>query len=159
MQRASDKQNKFLKVVEHARPAVRKPWLFLLAGLVWTGVGIMLNHYAYDWLHLLPIKEAIPMAGAGIVLAALIYRFGFSRLAIKNIHRIKQLPREKICIFAFQRWSSYPLVIFMISLGIFLRKHSGLPKPLLAGMYIGIGGGLFCAGLHYIVETFAKRTT
>lgn len=40
-------------------------------------------------------------------------------------------------------------MIVMISLGIFLRLYSPIPKPLLAVMYIGIGGSLFLASLHY----------
>jgi hypothetical protein len=36
----------------------------------------------------------------------------------------------------------------MITMGILLR-HSSIPKTLLAPMYIGIGGGLIIASLHY----------
>lgn len=157
MQRLSERQNDFSNSIDRIRPAVRKPWLYFIAGLIWAGVGIMLVHYAYDWLRPLPSGHSVPTALMGFVLAGLIYRFGFSRLAIKNIKRIQQLSSEKICIFAFQRWSSYPLIVFMIYLGMYLRKFSGVPKPLLAVLYIGIGGGLFSAGMHYMVEIFRKE--
>jgi len=85
----------------------------------------------------------------GLLLAAIIYVFGFSKLAGKNIRRISNLTGDKICLLAFQEWTSYPLVIVMISLGIFLRIYSPILKPLLAVMYIGIGGSLFLASLHY----------
>ncbi len=100
------------------------------------------------------------MTLAGVLLASAIYYFGFSKLAKKNIQRITDMAGDKICIFAFQEWTSYPLVIVMISLGIFLRMYSPIPKPLLAVMYIGIGGSLFLASLHYykhIWETERKR--
>jgi hypothetical protein len=72
---------------------------------------------------------------------------GFSLLAKKNIQRIQRLP-DKTCVFAFQEWTSYPLIAVMITMGILLR-HSSIPKTLLAPMYIGIGGGLIIASLHY----------
>ncbi|MGD8603948.1 MAG: hypothetical protein PVF49_05165, partial [Anaerolineales bacterium] len=60
---------------------------------------------------------------------------------------IRELP-EKACLFAFQQWYSYPLVIFMVTLGLLLR-HSELPRHLLAILYLGIGGGLLLASRHY----------
>ena len=77
------------------------------------------------------------------------YFFGFSKVARKNIARINALRGSVSAFFAFQRWTSYPLVAFMIFLGIFLRLYSSIPKPLLAILYIGIGGGLFLSSLLY----------
>ena len=53
-----------------------------------------------------------------------------------------------MCFFAFQQWHSYPLVAFMIALGVFLR-HSALPKPYLAILYTGLGSSLFLSSFHY----------
>ncbi len=97
--------------------------------------------FAYRWLKSLSPTLTFVLTIAGILLAALIYSVGFSKLSKKNIHRIMDLPGKKSTIFNFQKWSSYPLVAFMISLGIYLRKYSSLPKPLLGALYIGIGGG------------------
>jgi len=85
----------------------------------------------------------------GLILALIIYQFGFSNLAKKNSRRIQNIPVEKPCIFDFQEWHSYPLVLFMIGLGITLRNFSPIPKPLLGIMYIGIGGGLGLSSLVY----------
>jgi hypothetical protein len=85
----------------------------------------------------------------GSFLAGLIYFFGFSGLAHKNSLRIQNLSFERPCLFAFQEWHSYPLILFMIALGITLRKYTPIPKPLLGILYIGIGGGLGLASIHY----------
>jgi len=131
------------------KPAVPKVWLYATAGLMWTAVGVFLNSLAYGWLQPVKWSYALPLALAGAALAFTIYYFGFSNLAEKNIRRIHAITNEKICFFAFQRWHSYPMVAFFISLGIFLRKYSPIPKPYLATMYIGIGGSLFLASFHY----------
>jgi hypothetical protein len=134
------------------KPAVHKHWLQLAAGSVWLGVGLMLDDFAAGWLRPLSLPRMLLLALAGIALAAAIYAFGFSRMARKNIQRICKLPGGKVCLFAFQAWPSYPLVAFMISLGIYLRRYSGLPKPLLAILYLGIGSALFASGLHYFAH-------
>ncbi len=143
---------RLLLLLYRLRPAARKHWLQLLAGLVWLGVGLMLDDFAARWLQPVALPRMLPLILAGLALAAAIYSFGFSRLARKNIRRISDLPGTRVCLFAFQAWTSYPLVAFMIGLGLYLRIYSGLPKPLLAILYLGIGSALFAASLHYFAH-------
>ena len=137
--------------IQRLKPGAPKAVLHLMAGLMWSGVGIMLGRLAVGWLWLLPWLGRWPYLLAGITAAGVIQIF-FSRLAAKNISRVERLD-AKPCLFAFQAWTSYPLVLFMISLGLFLR-NSPLPKPLLAVLYIGIGGGLFLSSLNYYFYVF-----
>lgn len=144
------------------KPAVRKIWLQLSAGLVWLGVGVMLIGFASRWLKPIVFLTMLLLIAAGLLLATGIYFFGFSKLAKKNIKRINGLKGEKVCLFAFQGWTSYPLVLFMVFLGIYLRTYSSFPKPLLAILYLGIGGGLLSASLHYfanIAQILRTKTT
>ena len=138
--------------IQSLTPAVDKRWLLLLAGLMWSGVGVMLAYLAYGWLRPIELEEALWKALAGLLLALAIYRFGFSKFADRNIQRIQAYIKNKVCVFAFQEWTSYPLVVVMVSMGIGLRKFSPIPKPWLAILYIGIGGSLFCASFHYYVN-------
>jgi hypothetical protein len=130
-------------------PAARKIWLHLLAGLMWSGVGILLVAFAAQWLGLVHSWSVLLLILAGLLLAAGIYFFGFSKLAFSNILRINKIPKERICIFAFQKWSSYPLVLVMIAMGIYLRRYSPIPKPYLAILYLGLGASLFVSSLQY----------
>jgi len=135
-------------------PAVDKIWLHLFAGVMWSGVGILLVSLAARWLGLVLFPQEVLLILAGLVLAMGIYFFGFSKFALKNVLRIGAYPNERVCLFAFQKWTSYLLVLVMISLGIYLRVVSPIPKPYLATLYIGIGGGLFLASLHYYTQVF-----
>jgi hypothetical protein len=130
-------------------PAVGKIWLQLAAGLMWSGVGIMLVVFASRWLKLTSGWLLLMLILGGCLLGTAIYLFGFSKLARKNIRRIDSYSQKRICIFAFQEWKSYPLVAFMIFLGIYLRLYSSIPKSLLAIMYLGIGFSLFASSIHY----------
>ncbi len=137
-------------------PALKKQWLHLLAGLMWACVGIMLVLFTTPWLRPLTPIIRIPVLLAGIILATAIQLWGFGPMAKKNIARIEAKVREKICIFAFQKWTTYPLVLFMVSLGIYLRKYSAFPKPMLAILYLGIGGGLLLASGQYFRFIYHK---
>jgi hypothetical protein len=97
---------------------------------------LALNVHDY-WIYIL----------GGILLAITIHYFGFSIIAKANIKRIRALP-NKPCLFAFMSWWNYPLVAFMISLGLVMR-HSHIPKYYLGILYLGIGGGLFISSLRY----------
>ena len=71
-------------------------------------------------------------------------------------HRHSQ---ERVCLFAFQKWTSYPLVLVMIAMGIYLRHYSPIPKPYLAILYIGLGLSLFISSLLYYRQAFRTSRT
>lgn len=139
------------------KPGARKFWLQLLAGLMWSSVGLMLFSISWRWLVEVDLSMEVALIFTGLLLAGIIYLWGFSKLAGKNIRRIDAIPNQKPCLFAFQAWTSYPLVAVMIAMGIYLRVYSSFPHPLLAITYIGIGGGLFGSSIHYYTHIFDKQ--
>lgn len=141
-------------MINKLKPGAPKIWLYFIAGVMWSGVGLWLSWLAYRWLKSGDLLISLVMTVVGILLTLAIYKLGFSAFANRNIHRIQNMASERPCIFAFQSWTSYPLVAVMISLGIFLREYSPIPKPYLAAMYIGIGGSLFLASFHYHRNVF-----
>ncbi len=129
------------------KPAVSKYWLATAAGLMWTAVGLMLCGLAYEWLAVLPLRGAAPLGAVGILLSLAVYRFGFSKIALKNIDRLRQFP-DRVCFFAFQAWKSYLLIALMVMLGFILRR-STIPKYYLSVPYAAIGGALLLSSFHY----------
>ena len=145
------------ELLQKLNPAVSKKWLHLTAGLMWSAVGIMLVSFAIRWLELTTWWVALLLLLGGGILGAAIFFFGFSKLARKNIRRINAYVKNRVCLFAFQEWKSYPLIALMISLGIYLRVYSPIPKPVLAIMYLGLGFSLFASSLHYYRQTITTR--
>lgn len=135
-------------------PKVNKNILIFIAGLLWSGVGLFLIRLAFRWFVELSQVEMLFDIIAGTLLGSVIAYFGFSGLAKKNIERINSYS-GKVCIWAFQKWTSYLLIAFMMSLGIFLRHASFIPKFLLSPVYIGIGLALFLSSFRYY--TFLGR--
>lgn len=134
-------------LLKKLNPAVSKYWLMALAGLMWSAVGIMLFRLAYIWLKPFPWNRALPLGSVGLISAVAAYRYGFSKIALKNITRLCLLS-DKTCVFAFQAWKSYLIIVFMVMLGITLR-HSPFPRHLLAVIYTTIGGALFLSSFHF----------
>ena len=147
-----------MKRIEALRPAVGKGWLIILAGFMWSGGGIMLSRLAVNWLRLEPAYDAFWLGLMGILMGLTIYRFGFSKFADKNIRRVDAYTDNKVCIFAFQEWTSYPLVAVMIAMGVSLRSFEPLPKSWLAPVYLGIGSSLFFASIHYYRQLARMRS-
>ena len=110
------------------KPGAPKIWLDLAAGLMWSGIGLFLMSLTKEWISPVAKIYVILILISGLLLGVLIYAFGFSKFADKNIWRIESISSDKPCLFAFQKWTSYPLIAFMISLGIFLQVYSPIPK-------------------------------
>ncbi len=134
------------------RPAVLRFWLRFTAGSLWSGVGILLCIVACHWFSTIAWPgNAIGVAlgfGGGFV----VYRYGFSKIAAKNIARIAGQP-EKVCVFAFQAWRSYLLIVVMVFLGYSLR-HSHLSLAVLAAIYACIGTALALSSCLYFEQLF-----
>lgn len=130
------------------KPAVNRKWLIIISGLMWSGVGVFLNILAISWLKSFNNMQIFISVIIGLLAGLIIARFGFGNIANKNVNRILAYPKHA-CIFAFQEWKSYILIVIMMSMGIFLRTTGIVPKYILAPMYIGMGTALFLASFKY----------
>lgn len=133
---------------------VDRRWLFAIAGVIWTAVGVLLLTYAVTWLRPVSVPLEIELSVAGLAVATVFVRFVFHGIVSKNITRIQAGP-ARASAFSFQGWKSYAVTVFMIGLGVTLR-HSALPKPALAVMYMGIGVALLLTSLLYHRHLFAN---
>lgn len=147
-----DKSPKMASLISKCYPSVKKIWLQLASGFLWTAVGIMLILFAFRWLTDDNLTMIFPLVLIGGLLGLLIHHFGFSKVAYKNIQRIDGYKHPRVCLFAFQEWKSYLLALFMISLGIYLRTYSSMPKSILVIIYMGIGTGLLLSSMLYYLK-------
>ena len=127
-------------------PIVSVKWLFIISGLMWNAVGVILIRLAHDWLSEPGLEQGLILAMFGVGAAVVIFLILFRPVSRVNIKRLQSLP-QRANIFAFQAWHGYPLIIFMMTLGLTLRHLSIIPKQYLAVLYIGIGGAISTAGL------------
>ena len=139
-----------------AKPAVKKYNLFMISGVVWTAMGLVLNYLAFHWYYKYETVEIFTIVVGGILASAIITVFGFSKIVKKNITRIQSYP-DKVCLFAFQEWKSYFMVMVMMVMGIVLRKTALIPKLYLSPLYIAIGLSLFLSSLFYYRSFYLEK--
>ena len=132
------------------KPAVAKHWLLAIAGGVWLAAGGMLGRMAWRWLQGQPPPTVASLLSVGLLLALLFHHFLLARLVRRNIARIENYA-DKGCVFAFQAWRSYLIILVMIVMGSFLR-HTALPREILAVLYTAMGGALGLSSLIYFAR-------
>jgi hypothetical protein len=130
-------------------PSVDRRVLVLTAGVVWSAVGLVLVLTAILWLISSHKNTTIPIT-VGVISGVIVYRYGFVKLAKKNIIRVyQQAPgKDKVCIFAFQNARSYVIAACMLLMGYGLR-HLPIPKIYLAPVYSAIGLALLLSSFEY----------
>ncbi|MFZ2445377.1 MAG: hypothetical protein WAW37_03390 [Syntrophobacteraceae bacterium] len=141
-------------LISKCRPAVPRYWHFLTAGVVWLVVGIGLAVVACRWFSQTDWPLNLALAAASICLGLAVYLYGFSGIAGRNIARIEAQP-DFACLFAFQPWRSYLLILVMMLFGYILR-HLPVPKSIDAVIYLTMGSALaFSSSLYF--EAFSKN--
>ncbi len=134
-------------------PSVSRSCLLMGAGIMWTCVGITLSVVAsYRLFHMEWPQNLLGGLG-GAALGLVCCRYGFIRVAEKNIARILGRP-ERNCFFAFQTWRGYGLIFVMMFMGHVLR-HSPLPPIIPAVIYLTVGVALTLSSSTYY--EFAAR--
>ena len=129
------------------KPAVPKRWLIAIAGGVWLAAGIVLCRLAWKWLQAMPLPTTVALLLVGGLLALAFHRWLLARIVRRNMARIARYA-DRGCLFAFQAWRSYLLILAMIVMGAFLR-HTALPREILAVLYAAMGGALALSSLTY----------
>jgi hypothetical protein len=122
-------------------------WLYLIAGILWNGAGVMLCRLAVLWLSVVQKRLGLELAIVGIGAAIPMSHFAFVPIAHKNIRRIGELV-GRVSVFAFQAPRGYLIIVFMILFGFALR-HSFLPKEYLASAYEMIGISLILGSVLF----------
>jgi hypothetical protein len=135
------------------RPAVPRHWLFAIAGIIWTAVGLLLCMRASVWLAPFRFSTDVALETTSMVLAIVGYVYGFSKIVQRNIARIHTLP-DRVCAFAFMAWRGYGMVGLMVTLGITLR-NSSIPKYYLSIPYTAMGGMLLFGSYRLLSQFLA----
>ncbi len=133
----------FKKKFAHLKPGVSKYTQLLLAALLWTVIGcglitrgvIWLDHTGQWWI-----------IAVGLLFGSCKSLLVLDKSAKKGIQRILNFS-DGTCVGAVYSIKTWLLVCCMMAVGYFLR-HSALPLPLLALLYITVGWGLVMSSRH-----------
>ncbi len=124
--------------------SLSKNGLFTLALLLWCFgaykvLSISIDTYssctAYSYLWL-------------VISLAFFMGFIFPKACKSNRDYINSFSEVKLPFYKCQKLSSWFIMIFMIGLGISLRKFALVPEHFIFGFYLGLGLSLLCVSLY-----------
>jgi hypothetical protein len=128
---------------------VHKRVLFFFAAFVWgfaayrillIGVGDVLKNTEFYWINII----------IGIIGVYFFFKGVFYKMYKKHTRRIINSESEKLFIISFFDVRGYIIMIFMITLGVTLRKLNVIPSLYIGTFYITLGGSLLSASLSFL---------
>lgn len=137
--------------LEKYKPSIAHKYLLFVAAGVWTFAGGMLLSRGFSFIHLATHLFFVKIAGS-LLAGVVFYLVLFSKISLKHINRIQQLPYERPCAFSFFDWKSYILMSIMISSGVLLRLSDIVPLPYLSEFYITMGTPLFLSAFRFYIS-------
>ncbi|MGN1406150.1 MAG: DUF2871 domain-containing protein [Erysipelotrichaceae bacterium] len=125
---------------------IRKKYLLFIASVVWLIAGFNVlkiglteyKHYLSLINYLLSIVVFIP------------FGMMFFKISKKHNIRIHKYEEEYQYFFHFFDLKSFIIMVFMMTMGIVLRKFELVPFRFIAVFYTGLGAGLFLAGINFM---------
>ena len=138
------------------KPGIQKQYLLFVAAFIWTIAGGMLLFRGFSFLKFNTSKIIIEESGS-ILAGIIFYKFMFSKISFKHIHRILNIQIERPCLFSFFNWRSYFLMSIMITFGVTLRLSGIVPLNYLSLFYVAMGIPLFMSAIRFYFYAFKNR--
>lgn len=138
----------FKRQARKMRFKVNNRTLLLIAGMVWIIAGAnILKIGIITWLG--DIRYWMFKVGEATIVFLLFFYMVFLRLYKKHTKRISA-KNNNSCPFSFFDIKGWVIMIFMISLGITVRKFQLLPNSFISVFYTGLSIALIITGLLFL---------
>ena len=125
---------------------VKKRTLLAIAGIVWIIAGINVSRVGII-AYLLMGKISIHPFLSLLVFA--VFGAMFFQMSKKHLSRIRLYKERTRPFWHFFDLKSYLIMVFMMSLGIWLRSSSLVSSEFIAVFYTGLGFALILAGISF----------
>lgn len=133
---------------------MKKHNLIVVAGVVWMAAGAnvaVLGARAATGMSGIALAVAVALV-VGAVATFLAFHTMFSRLVVKNSHRIRSLEGARHNPLRFFDAQGYATMAVMMSFGIGMRAAGVFPDWFVAFFYTGLGLALALAGVSFLLH-------
>lgn len=137
---------------------VKKKTLLSTAGILWLISGVNILRIGVSaFVQSMMAGSSIWLISLGAVLVFTGFMMMFRKIVRKHEKRILSYPQERREIWHCFDRRGYLLMIFMMTLGIVLRRFAQLPAAFFAVFYSGLGCALSMAGLLFMRVALANH--
>lgn len=134
---------------------VNRRALLFIAGTVWIVAGInILRIGIVTWMD--NSQNWLFKVGESTIVFLLFFIFVFRRLYMKYTVRIGQKEGLR-CPFSFFDLKGWIIMIFMITLGILVRKEHWLPDSFISVFYVGLSVALTITGILFVRRGWMRK--
>lgn len=133
---------------------VSKHYLILMSGFAWALIGAYLLFMGSNRIAEFSLPYSFLFISIAIILGLLKAKYIFFKIVQKNMNRINSYEAEKVSVWAFQKWTSYALIIAMMLMGILIRDLNIFPNYILSPLYLAIGLALLVSSILYFKSFF-----
>lgn len=139
-------------VLKMEKFGVNQRTLLFIAGALWLSTGANIFRIGASAWQETPQGWLLKTAEATVVFL-IFFLLIFRRLFKKHTFRISQ-KQEKNCPFSFFDFKGWGIMIFMITLGILVRKFHWLPNAFISVFYIGLATALMLTGCMFLFRYY-----
>jgi hypothetical protein len=139
------------KILQTLKPGAPKPVLIALGAALWGFAAyrilklgfVMIEKHALHHLvnYLIGIAGFVPF-----------FLLVFRKVSKRYITRIKNLPQNRPCVFAFFDVRGYIMMTFMITMGILVSHWKVIPELYKGTFFISLGLSLLASSVFYTIE-------
>lgn len=126
--------------------------LLITCSALWLAAGF--NVVRMGVLALSASEMAVWTMLVGMIVVFALFGAMFMKISLKNMNRIESMPAAQQKIWNCMPVKSYLIMVFMIALGVCLRRNPAIPRGFIAFFYIGLGSALALAGALYLIRVF-----
>jgi hypothetical protein len=139
------------KILQKLKPGVPKEILIALGAALWgfAAYRILKMGFVFIEKHALHHMVNYLIGVAGFVPFFLLV---FRKVSRRYITRIKNLPQNRPCMFAFFDLRGYIMMSGMITLGILVSHWKIIPELYKGTFFISLGLSLMASSIFYIIE-------
>ena len=149
-------------LAEKLNPAIPKRYLFLLAGTIWSLVGLILATVGLFWIFTVkqPHTLVLVLTPVAIIVGFIKGKFVLFKAANRTSDYIYSRP-EKACFGSVFTWTTWLIICLMVTMGQLLRKVI-VPvayRDYLGLVYVLIGLALLTSSFVYWKNFFRYSKT
>ncbi len=141
-------------ILKKLKPAAPKPFLIAAGALLWGFAAYRILSMGLRLIQADSIENQWKEYGIGILGFIPFFLLVFRKVSRKYITRIKNLPNERPCIFAFFDRKGYIIMTFMITMGILMAHWDIIPPAYKGTFFISLGLSLLASAIFYVIEGY-----
>ena len=140
--------NNFLQSL---KPGVPKPVLIALGAALWGFAAYRILKMGFIFIERNALHHFVNYL-IGIAGFVPFFFLVFRKVSKRYVTRIKNLPQERPCMFAFFDLRGYIMMTFMITIGILVSHWKIIPELYKGTFFISLGLSLLASSIFYIIE-------